>query len=664
MTYGRLDVFWPDGKIETYTLAAPNVSIGRSSGNTIVLDTDTISRYHFSITQEDGMVYLTDLDSVNGTYLDGAKLIENERMHLQGGEEITAGQLRMTYHAVDDAPTVPLMTVPDDTQRIERETAAFRVDLQIPQITVTPGAYTSVELLIVNTGSETGRYQVDVSGLPNEWVRINRPVLEIDKGEDALVLINVKPGRRSDTKPGEYQVMVRVRQQDKPENSIEAKMKVTIKPFSGFGVALANESINAGEAFQLHVHNQGSAPLGLKISGRDRQNKLVYRVNPATMTLAPGQHLPVRIDVRPSRARIFGPIVEHEAHILVQSTDLPYFTSALSGRVTDKAPLPTWGALVLGALLLLALALVGAGVSGFFVAAQQPSIDRLTVNNGLTEIASGTPIDISWEVRAARQIDVTINGQVTSLDEATVNSGFVQIPSTGLDGQVNIQITALNGHLRDSETRSITVYQPATIAAFDVAPESLFADVEQALTLTWEVANAQSVTITGLDSFLGAPLPPLQGESLVVTGIPVAPFSVKLSITDERGLVTELERPVRVEPALCAPLQPDTRLYNLPDTRARVVSVLQGNGQAQASGIDQTRTWLRFRLPDGSQAWGQRSGFDCLGTFDVERLRLIEVAAPTPTIAPPLTLIPQATPTFTPTPRTAPTTAPTPTGSG
>src|SRR5262245_10661467 len=72
--YGRLYVFWPDGMLKTYPLSEPNVSVGRSSGNTIMLDTGTISRYHFTITNQDGQVILTDLDSVNGTYVDGVKL--------------------------------------------------------------------------------------------------------------------------------------------------------------------------------------------------------------------------------------------------------------------------------------------------------------------------------------------------------------------------------------------------------------------------------------------------------------------------------------------------------------------------------------------------------------------------------------------------------------
>ena len=67
--FGRFDVYFPDGRVETYSLEGDTVSVGRAEGNTIALDTDTISRYHFSVTNKDGVVNLTDLDSANGTYL-------------------------------------------------------------------------------------------------------------------------------------------------------------------------------------------------------------------------------------------------------------------------------------------------------------------------------------------------------------------------------------------------------------------------------------------------------------------------------------------------------------------------------------------------------------------------------------------------------------------
>src|SRR5262245_21109117 len=127
MVYGRVDVYWPDGPMESYPLDKVSVAIGRSSGNDIVLDTTAVSRYHISLTHKDNQVVLEDLESVNGTYLDGDRLKPHDQIVLNGGEEIQLGDIRVIYHPEEvreeegDTPTRPLST-PDNqevTQRIE-----------------------------------------------------------------------------------------------------------------------------------------------------------------------------------------------------------------------------------------------------------------------------------------------------------------------------------------------------------------------------------------------------------------------------------------------------------------------------------------------------------------------------------------------------------------
>src|SRR5437868_5968721 len=93
MVYGKIDVYWPDGPVENYVLTKPTVAVGRSSGNDIVLDTSSVSRYHISLTYKDKQVILEDLESVNGTYIDGERLRAHEPRLVRGGEEIQVGDI-------------------------------------------------------------------------------------------------------------------------------------------------------------------------------------------------------------------------------------------------------------------------------------------------------------------------------------------------------------------------------------------------------------------------------------------------------------------------------------------------------------------------------------------------------------------------------------------
>ena len=170
MAYGRLDVFYPDGNFRSFGLKDNNISVGRSPGNTVQLDSETLSRYHFSVTHADGAVYLNDLESQNGTYIDGVKVPDGERRELRGGEEILAGEMRLIYHVVDEMPTQPVRPAVDTTQRIESANINFEISVQPPPIAVPPGAHASAELSVFNRGEEAQTYLVDVEGVPQDWL--------------------------------------------------------------------------------------------------------------------------------------------------------------------------------------------------------------------------------------------------------------------------------------------------------------------------------------------------------------------------------------------------------------------------------------------------------------------------------------------------------------
>ncbi|MBZ0301175.1 MAG: FHA domain-containing protein, partial [Anaerolineae bacterium] len=301
MAYGRLDVFVPDGPIQTFPLTETNVSIGRSAGNTIALENNTISRYHFSLIREDGQVYITDLESANGTYVDGVRLPVNERRLLMDGDEIQIGNLRIIFHGVDDTPTVKLAPLDETTQRIEMALSTFYIDLQGPGQGVAPGAHISAELSITNTSENDERYKVEVSGPPEDWIRIDRPTPLVGAGDTTFVLINFKPVRLSTSVPGDYDVRVRVYPKSQPKDVLEARLPLSVLGFNGFGMSLGEKEQTVGDRFHLTLTNTGSVPLPLSLRGRESSGDLHFRFASSRFTLAPGQQRIVEGEIRPRR---------------------------------------------------------------------------------------------------------------------------------------------------------------------------------------------------------------------------------------------------------------------------------------------------------------------------------------------------------------------------
>jgi diguanylate cyclase (GGDEF)-like protein len=93
------------------------VTIGRDRENDIVLDSDSVSRRHARVEHRDGRIYLTDLDSTNGTYVND----DNEPVRdcqLRRGDHVKIGDTIFKYLSGSDVEsqyheTIFNMTITD-----------------------------------------------------------------------------------------------------------------------------------------------------------------------------------------------------------------------------------------------------------------------------------------------------------------------------------------------------------------------------------------------------------------------------------------------------------------------------------------------------------------------------------------------------------------------
>jgi hypothetical protein len=61
-----------------------------------------VSRVHMKLHHQEGVFFVEDLDSVNGTYLNGDPIRPHERVRLDNADEIRLGQLRMYIYFLTD----------------------------------------------------------------------------------------------------------------------------------------------------------------------------------------------------------------------------------------------------------------------------------------------------------------------------------------------------------------------------------------------------------------------------------------------------------------------------------------------------------------------------------------------------------------------------------
>jgi pSer/pThr/pTyr-binding forkhead associated (FHA) protein len=79
---------------EAFALAGERMTIGRSPDAEVFLDDVTVSRNHALLVRRRDGLYIDDLGSLNGTYVNRRR-IESHR--LQDGDELQVGKYKLTY---------------------------------------------------------------------------------------------------------------------------------------------------------------------------------------------------------------------------------------------------------------------------------------------------------------------------------------------------------------------------------------------------------------------------------------------------------------------------------------------------------------------------------------------------------------------------------------
>ena len=70
------------------------VTVGREEGNGLRLNDERVSRFHAKVQEDHGQVVLTDLDSTNGTCVNGEPI---QLRLLRPGDQVTMGRSKLVF---------------------------------------------------------------------------------------------------------------------------------------------------------------------------------------------------------------------------------------------------------------------------------------------------------------------------------------------------------------------------------------------------------------------------------------------------------------------------------------------------------------------------------------------------------------------------------------
>lgn len=149
------------GESQTWTLDRPRMVIGRDPSCDIVLPDRLVSRRHALVARDPEGYTIQDLDSKNGTFLNGLPVTEATR--LQDGDEIqVALRFRLTF--VDAGATAPLGLAPTQAKprAIRLDPSARRVWVRGREVEppLSPPQFRLLELLYREAGRVVDRERV------------------------------------------------------------------------------------------------------------------------------------------------------------------------------------------------------------------------------------------------------------------------------------------------------------------------------------------------------------------------------------------------------------------------------------------------------------------------------------------------------------------------
>ncbi|TAG77810.1 MAG: FHA domain-containing protein [Burkholderiales bacterium] len=207
-------LFWlqPDNSIVEFPLGAEQNVIGRSSRSDIRIKHPGISSEHALIRMVDAVATIEDLDSTNGTRVNGRGITRHTLRH---GDQIEVGRERLMYFAELDSasrfaqpePDTPYSEPAAHTERVTTTATAIspneRVgDPETPALSPSPAADKSIATpkgvevkgsVVVLSGANTGkRYPLDKDEVT--LGREGRQVIAIRRRDNGSWTIELKNG--------------------------------------------------------------------------------------------------------------------------------------------------------------------------------------------------------------------------------------------------------------------------------------------------------------------------------------------------------------------------------------------------------------------------------------------------------------------------------------
>lgn len=314
VTIFNIQVMKPDGEQESVGFDKQSIIIGREKGVDLQLDQTKVSRRHAQIEcDRNGNLYVTDLQSANGTYLDGVRLTPQERVLWKRNQylEIQGYLLQIDGLAAQQKDAVnPFVFKTDvvvallDEIDHQRSKPSVRVSLSPAIVYIEPGKPQYIQVRVTPEHTPVARYEPRVRpgpGVDERWYTV--PAAQVIQPGDTYTFDFIVSSPAIGTIGGRTHEITLEVVADQPDIPAAFQiLKVRVVPLTRFTLALRPNEVSHNRRRQSNVviTNIGnvSEQFAVEVQSPDT---LKVVVKTPQVEIAPGQELQVRLRFKPAR---------------------------------------------------------------------------------------------------------------------------------------------------------------------------------------------------------------------------------------------------------------------------------------------------------------------------------------------------------------------------
>lgn len=355
-------------------LTPGEMTIGRQPENAVVLEGDAVSRQHALIAWDGSHATLTDLNSANGTLLNGVRLLPRDPQVWPASANVRIGPYWLaldlpgshgairsggreqgeTMRTVNPMSALGLGNAPDalrdpaagrvvvGTQAKPEPLTRIAVTLEQDTLTITPGQVATFKVDVANAGPLVDHLTIHVDGVPARWIQQPEPTLQLNPGGHGTVVLTVNVERSPRNLAGTYPVTVWALSREKPGESGVIAARWTVQPFYADSMTLrpARARGRGRAVFGAELKNDGNMRSPMRLSGEDDEQRLTYQFSPPEVVVEPGAIGAAQCAVR-ERRLLFGdpkPLYPFTVHAQSPRGD----KLSASGQFVNVPLLPKW----------------------------------------------------------------------------------------------------------------------------------------------------------------------------------------------------------------------------------------------------------------------------------------------------------------------------------